>query len=108
MPRITRIPAILSTRGSSLSRPGQTQGPRLWNAKRRIKSSKGLTPRQYEQYLKDPLKEDWRTQVSEDVVQFIDGRKLLPEEKAAILRNPSRYFSRPYHVPESLRKQVYL
>jgi hypothetical protein len=58
----------------------------------------------------DPKSNAWRAQVSPDVVEFYDSNKeaLLPEDREALLRNPSYYFSRPYRVPEEQRKQVYL
>ena len=122
MPRYSRIPAILRTAvHSHLKKPPKPGAPRLWNGKRRIKGSKGLTPQQYAFYRRNPESEDWRTQASPDVVEFIDAnthnpadpdglplrQTLLPEEKAALLRSPVQFFSRPHRVPSSFRKQVY-
>lgn len=111
-------------RTATQSQPKQTPqsyAPRLWNAKRRIKSSQGLTPEQYAAYKQNPESQEWREQVSPDVVEFIDthtydpsdpdtvplAQSLLPEDKAAVLRTPSRFFSRPHRVPTSARQQIY-
>ncbi|EHY52866.1 hypothetical protein ABEF92_000763 [Exophiala dermatitidis] len=51
MPR-SRVPPTLLTK---LRHPREaTDGPRLWNAKRRIKTSKGLDPEQFRQFKKTP------------------------------------------------------
>ena len=110
MPR--RIPPILRTvrrgqHGPENINPGQ---PALWNAKRRIKSSQGLSPRDRKAYKAHPDTFDWRNGVSPDVARFIDQNPTLiqtPEEKKAITHQPSRYFSRPHNVPTSSRKQVF-
>ena len=103
-----RIPAILRTQLRHPKEVIKSNTPRLWNAKRRIKHSWGLNTSQWGAYKYDP-KFDWRSKVSPDVVEFIDKNpNLLPEEKAAAIFNPSRYFSRPHHVPEEQRKQIYL
>ena len=121
MPRYSKIPAILRT--STRSNPDviKPATPRLWNAKRRIKVSQGLTKPQYLAYKRNPESKNWRDQVSPDVAEFIDvntsdsvadqamrDHPLLPEEKDRVLRNPARFFSRPYNVPVQQRKQVFL
>ncbi|EXJ95820.1 hypothetical protein A1O1_00944 [Capronia coronata CBS 617.96] len=51
MPR-SRVPPTLLTK---LRHPREaTDGPRLWNAKRRIKTSKGLSPEQFQQFKQTP------------------------------------------------------
>ncbi|EXJ84392.1 hypothetical protein A1O3_05059 [Capronia epimyces CBS 606.96] len=51
MPR-SRVPPTLLTK---LKHPRDaTDGPRLWNAKRRIKTSKGLNPEQFQQFKQTP------------------------------------------------------
>ena len=122
MPRYTRIPAILrtATKGNP-KEVADEAAPRLWNAKRRIKSSQGLSKSQWLYYKKNPETDNWRQWVSQDVADFVDvntsdkdehiqlrEHKLLPEEKAFVLRNPSRYFSRPHNVPVLQRKQTHL
>jgi len=85
----------------------------LYNAKRRILTSKPVRdPKALSRLKANPFDETWRQHVSRDVTQFVDdmeaqGTKLLPEEKLALVSNPSRYFSRPQNVPPSLREQVY-
>jgi Ribosomal protein L23 len=107
--RPSRIPAILR---SEVRKPSETivpYTPRLWNAKRRIKTSQGLSRGKYFEYRRDPRSTDWRSHVSPDVAAFIDRNpNLLPEEKGDLLRGPSKYFSRPHHVPLDQRKQIYL
>lgn len=115
MPRgvhVTRVLPILTKRGGP---PPKTtpHGPKLYNAKRRIRNSLGVkSPAVFADIQRDPFSESWRTEVSEDVEQFVDdmeaqGTKLLPEEQQALLTNPAHYFSRPQNVPTNLREQVY-
>ncbi len=107
--RTKRIPAILRTQ---VRRPRETilpSTPRLWNAKRRIKQSRGLNRDQWFAYKRDPRSYDWRSVVSPDVAEYLDQNpKLLPEERASVLHNPAQWFSRPHHVPIEQRKQIYL
>jgi hypothetical protein len=93
--------------------PPPRGAPRLWNAKRRIKTNRALLPSSVVEYKKNPDSTAWRHQTSPDVVDFIDKAKqlhkpLLPEQMVACLRNPSTFFSRPSNVVPELRKQVYL
>ena len=87
--------------------------PRLFNAKRRVLTSRPVWDQDVLGRLKEnPFDETWRQHVSPDVIQFVDdmeaqGTKLLPEEKLALVSYPPRYFSRPQNVPVSLREQVY-
>lgn len=94
-------------------------GPRLWNAKRRIQSSKGVSPAHLKELQEDPFSESWRQVASQDVVDFVDKyegrdktghpiREMLPEQKVKLLQSPARYFSRPHNVPNEMRKQVRL
>ena len=110
MPR--RIPPILRTvrRGQHGPESTKVGQPALWNAKRRIKTSRGLSGHDWEAYKAHPDTFDWRNGVSPDVARFVDQNPNLiqtPEERKAILYKPSRYFSRPHNVPTSSRKQVY-
>lgn len=82
--------------------------PRLWNAKRRVESSRGLNPKRLDEYKKDPERYTWRDHVSPDVAEFIDKANLLPDQRLKCLRSPSRFFAYPANVPTELRKQVYL
>ena len=115
MPRgvnITRVLPKLGVKQKVVPRtpPG---GPKLFNAKRKIRTSRGVSDRFLRAAIeKDAFNQEWRNHVSEDVSQFVDdmeaqGTKLLPEERLALLRDPARYFSRPQNVPVSLRQQVY-
>jgi hypothetical protein len=105
----TRVPAILRTEFRKTREQIHPTSPRLWNAKRRIKGSRGLTVSEANEYKKDPEDYDWRSKVSPDVAEFYDNNpNLLPEEKYQLLRYPVSYFARPYRVPLSQRKQVYL
>lgn len=121
MPRYSKIPAILRT--ATHAKPKlvtRKNTPRLWNAKRRIKDKLPLTPSQLAVLRTDPDSTAWREQTSPDVVEFIDqntynaentntvspDESLLKEEKAYLLRSPSKYFSRPHRVPLRSRKQV--
>ena len=82
--------------------------PRLWNAKRRIKSSKTLTlPFRHRLYDDISKTDTWREFVSEDVAEYVDKAELSPEMRLELIRSPSRYFSRPHNVPTHLRTQVY-
>ncbi|RMZ75667.1 hypothetical protein DV737_g5168, partial [Chaetothyriales sp. CBS 132003] len=110
-PLPTRIPPILRTRTSKIDHRGElirANTPRLWNAKRRIKTSHGLTPRQLLLY-RDNRLPTWRQHVSADVLAFIDAQQppLTPSQLLGLLRNPPLYFSHPHNVPPSSRKQVY-
>jgi len=119
MPRgvhATRVLPRLRTRPATpqINKFRKQQGAvALYNAKRRILTSKPVWDRAVLSRLREnPFDETWRQHVSEDVAQFVDdmeaqGTKLLPEEKLALVANPSQYFSRPHNVPLSLRKQVY-
>ena len=111
--------------------------PRLYNASRRIKVSKGLPPSligklrrnpdlllegnepPFLQRLEQPTlrwsRGQWRrssgelaNRPSDDVLDFMDNVKLLPREKLRLLRSPSRYFSFPANVPNHARKQINL
>jgi hypothetical protein len=90
--------------------------PRLWNAKRRIKSGRildmkgALAPKHIELAVlqKDKDSQAWKKLVSEDVVKFIEDAKLPMKERRACLANPNAYFAYPINVPDALRKQVYL
>ena len=123
--RATRVPAVLRTHLRKEVNPKsliKRATPRLWNAKRRIKQSRGLSYDEFKAYREKPTSYDWRTKtvqiygkdvkedrVSPDVAAFLDANpNLLQSEKASLLRFPSRYFSRPYRVPVEQRKQVYL
>lgn len=129
--------------------PKDGDGPRLWNAKRRIKTSKGLPftqalslvdRRKRKGFLECPewpesqsilnhpnIRGRWwkldrenlakfleenptLNRISEDVKEyFIAGsNNFSGKEVVEILMNPPKYFSKPYNVPFSMRKQVYL
>ena len=106
--RRKRIPAILRTEVLKPRERITNTTPRLWNAKRRIKGSQGMTLAQYAAW-KPNSDYDWRSLVSPDVADFYDKTpRLLPKEKRLLFTNPSQYFSRPYLVPETQRKQIYL
>jgi len=119
MPRGVHATRVLPRLRSAPSKPitnaiRKQQGAiPLYNAKRRILTSKPVTDQGVLKRLKEnPFDETWRQHVSQDVAQFVDdmeaqGTKLLPEEKLSLLKSPSRYFSRPHNVPPSLRNQVY-
>lgn len=115
MPRgvhVTRVLPILSKRSGPIPKTNP-QGPKLYNAKRRVKTALGVKSwKVLEELQRDHLSQSWRDEVSEDVKEFVDdmeaqGTKLLPEEQTALLRSPAHYFSRPQNVPVSLREQVY-
>ena len=129
-------------------KPIDGDGHRLWNAKRRIQSTKGLpylaacnmVNKDYLQQDEWPGHEAWKPlldnkrikmewwkldrerlpqfieahpklrTLSQDVKDFIQKGSINLTESSvqSILLNPSRYFSVPYHVPLSMRKQVYL
>lgn len=96
--------------------------PRLWNAKRRIKTGRILDPERtlkengrrvpgnvaLNVVLQDRDSQAWKRLVSEDVVKFIEDAKLPPEARNNCLANPTAFFAYPNNVPEALRKQVYL
>ena len=105
--RRKRIPAILRTEVLKPREHITNTTPRLWNAKRRIKTSQGMTLAQYAHWNANS-NYDWRSLVSPDVADFYDQNpRLLPKEKRLLFTNPSQYFSRPYLVPETQRKQIY-
>lgn len=115
MPRgvhVTRVLPILSNRSAPVPKTSP-HGPKLYNGKRRVKSALGIRSQKiFAELQRDHLAQSWRTEVSEDVAQFVDdmeaqGTKLLPEEQSALLRSPAHYFSRPQNVPVNLREQVY-
>ncbi|RMZ79127.1 hypothetical protein DV738_g3427, partial [Chaetothyriales sp. CBS 135597] len=111
-PLPTRIPPILRTRTSKIDHRGELikpNTPRLWNAKRRIKTSHGLTAPQLQLYRQNRLPA-WREHVSPDVLSFIDAQQppLTPSQLLRLLASPAAYFSHPHNVPASSRKQVYL
>lgn len=88
------------------------RGAPLFNAKRIIEGSGAASTQSIRKLKADPFDQSWRKDVSEDVLQFVDdmevqGTKLLPEELLQLIRDPAKYFSRPQHVPECLRQQVY-
>jgi hypothetical protein len=106
-------------------------GPKLWNAKRRIRVSQPLPSAERRDLARSvprsqvlaKLDEDpsWQNKVSPDVKSFIEinssddpahialrDDKLLPEDIKKLLINPSKFFSRPWRVPVQQRKQVYL
>ena len=116
---------------------GNLWAPKLYNASRRIKVSKGLPDRLYLQlkkkphllvegnepwYLKRPERhtyqwskdrwklptDDFASRPSNDVLDFMEKVRLLPHEKLRLLRSPSRYFGFPDNVPNHMRKQVNL
>jgi hypothetical protein len=95
-------------KGAAPIAPGATlPPPRLWNAHKRIKTGRTHPPPEW------PLKnleekDEWRTLVTPDIVEYIDKAKPSPEDHAQILRNPLKFFSRPKNVPVEFRKQVYL
>lgn len=115
MPRGVNVSRILPKLGPKQNVVPRSPegGPKLFNAKRKIKTSRGVSNRFARTAIeKDTFTEEWRKHVSEDVSRFIDdmeaqGTKLLPEERLALLKNPARYFSRPQNVPIPLRQQVY-
>lgn len=119
MPRGVHATRVLPRLKSTPSKPltnavRKQQGAiPLYNAKRRILTSKPVTDKGVLSRLSEnPFDETWRQHVSRDVTQFVDdmeaqGTKLLPEEKLALVSNPAQYFSRPQNVPTSLREQVY-
>ena len=90
--------------------------PRLWNAKRRIKSGRILAmkgdpsskSRELDIVHKDRDSQAWKKLVSEDVVKFIEDAKLSPSEQRRCVANPNAFFAYPNNVPNALRKQVYL
>ncbi|KPI36004.1 54S ribosomal protein L23, mitochondrial [Cyphellophora attinorum] len=131
-----RIPAILgTTRRDVLPDFIQKNTPKLYNAKRRIKYSHGLTGEQYKQWLLSPADIDPFEHISDDVADYIrnnglegqlrrhapqdeqeqtdefddEASRLQPrsETLAKLLRNPPQFFSRPYNVPETQRTQVH-
>jgi hypothetical protein len=130
MPRYSRIPAVLRTNIVHRKGDYHREGPKLWNAKRRIRVSQPLphsdrfklakVPKGQilEQVKKNP---SWMEKVSPDVKRFIEinssddpdhlalrDDKLLPEDIRLLLSNPALFFSRPWRVPVQQRKQVYL
>lgn len=115
MPRGVHVTRVLPNLSKTSRPPPKTnpQGPKLYNGKRRIRHSLGVTSRKTLAELQhDPFSQSWRDEVSEDVAQFVDdmeaqGTKLLPEEQKALLSSPAHYFSRPQNVPANLREQVY-
>ena len=90
--------------------------PRLWNAKRRIKSGRILAVkgeradknRGLAIVQNDRDSQAWKKLVSEDVVKFIEDAKLSPSERRRCVANPNAFFAYPNNVPNALRKQVYL
>lgn len=85
----------------------KTPAPRLWNAHRRIKTSKTLAGI----YAKpEELKQSkaWQEFVTPDVAEYAEKADLTPEARYLLLKDPNRYFSYPANVPTELRKQVYL
>jgi ribosomal protein L23 len=132
-----RIPAILgTTRRDVLPDFIQKNTPKLYNAKRRIKYSHGLTGEQYKQWLLSPADIDPFEHISDDVADYIrnngletqlqrhakqdqqdqtddlyDDEASRPQPRsetlAKLLRNPPQFFSRPYNVPEPQRTQVH-
>lgn len=90
--------------------------PRLWNAKRRIKSGRILAmkgelatkDRELSVVQSDNRSQAWKQLVSEDVVKFIEDAKLPLSERRKCVANPNAYFAYPNNVPNALRKQVYL
>lgn len=115
MPRgvhVTRVLPILSKRSGPVPKTNP-HGPKLYNAKRRVKTALGVRSQKIlAEIQQDHLSQAWRDEVSPDVAQFIDdmeaqGTKLLPEEQRQLLQSPAHYFSRPQNVPVNLREQVY-
>lgn len=116
----TRVLPKLGPKNPRQTPKASVRGPKLFNAKRQIPVSQSVYTRggaeegrkALVQLKNDPFSTTWRKYVSEDVVRFVDdmeaqGTKLLPEEVLSLVKNPSRYFSRPQNVPTNLRKQVY-
>lgn len=91
----------------------QQHGPKLYNAKRLIDTSRGVRHSEVlSNLLRNSNDNTWRQHVSDDVAEFIDdmeaqGTKMLPKEKINLLRDPARFFSRPENVPKHMRTQVY-
>ena len=104
MPR--KAPVLTVAAALAIAKPTT---PRLWNAKRRIKSGKllNLNPHAL-RIVQNDDSEAWKKLVSEDVVKFIEDAKLSPFERRRCVKDPNRYFSFPGNVPNALRKQVYL
>ena len=103
-----RLPTDLPRKLKSSKVHLEVKSPRLWNAKRRIKSSRAITlPFQHSLYKEINKTQVWRNRVSKDVVEYADKAELSPERRLELIRNPSRYFSRPHNVPTHLRTQVY-
>ena len=78
MPRRTAL--LTTARAAKPRHENRYKGPRLWNAHRRIESTTGLNPEQWDIYKKQyPHNQGWRSQVSPDVAKFVDDMRTLEE-----------------------------
>lgn len=83
---------------------------RLHNAHRIVRFKTGVEPKylQLPDGSRSPIPINWRQTVTNDVVKFIDDKRVPLAKLPSILQNPARYFCRSHNVPLESRKQIFL